>query len=364
MTLKACPAVAPNPPGHTFAFAYRPTAGSEKPLLFVPIGYPRPNDGQMARATAMCDHTGRVVPKQRFVTLRRDDTGGWVNISEGELADYLGDPVAAAMLLLWVSLYEQFVATVLLERPKAGRDHFGVEEVIETALNVMRVRGWVSRGTAHKQGTASQATASHVLDVLEDIGRDPDLQAELKALEPGHLLEDHDRAKEIVAWLRRMYADPRTELSDYLHNLAVTATYEWVRGRSVGLLCSAPGAFEDWKRIEATRAKTRTADTGQHFGTPDSRVEADVFVDDIEDKGENEWGRKLLVSLHIVPTGEVLKWWTGEGLKLDKGKQYHVRLTVLKHDVWDGQRQTTVNRVSEFTPPPPKVTKPRGKKAK
>lgn len=344
------PAVAPELPGHVFAYSYRPAAAGDTPHLFVPLGYPQLR--VELQHNALCDHTGREERRQRFVVLRSFQANGYVQVSEGALADYLGDPVAAAMLLLWLSKYERLALTVRESTPRFVRDHFPAVEVVETALEMIRTHGWVSRGMAHETGEIS--TAGRVLDRLEGEC--------VHAPEPA----DTARAAEIVTWLEETYATPAdlsSTLTDYLLNLSAVAVMEYVEPRHVGLLCSAPKAYDDWRARKEVEARTPTVDPGKHYGVEDSRVEADVMVDRIEDRGENEWGRSLLVHMHVVPTGERVKWWTGEGLKFDEGKQYHVRMTIKKHGEWDGVKETTVSRVMEYDPPPPKETKKRKAKS-
>lgn len=369
MTAAFEPVVAPDAgPAHVLAAWYKPTSSGERPYVHQPIGYPELPAQVVARLSALCDHCGHQVRGQTFFVFRVRDTGGWTHVSVGCLGDYLGDDVRAGEIIAWAAKYDRFVATIRDAMPEQGREHFSPEEVIETALKVISVRGWVSRGDAKQTG--KRATAELVLDLLEHSANlDPPPAVAALAMEINADPNRDDIGKwgtvrDILSWLRGLHAEEVAAgrehlLTDYLHNLATVASMDYVEARSVGLLCSAPGAYDAWQKQKAAeRASVRApVDAGKFFGAIGDRVEADVYVDEVEDRGENEYGRSLLVHLHVMPTGEKLSWWTGEGLKLDEHKQYHVRMTVVKHAPWDGYNITTVNRVMEYNGPTPRKKK-------
>lgn len=354
------PVTAPDPAGYTFAGSFQGSAGGERNHIFTPLGYPDLPD-HYAHALPLCDQTGRTLRRQRFYVLRRTSDGAWFQVSQMGLADFLDDPVAASLLSWWVEQYRAFLLTIREATPLLGRTHFSVAEVIEAALEVIHLRGWVSRGQAHKHGDI--ATASLVTDLLEYGEEQPSKELTRLSDQIEEFRETESlvvEAQEIVEWLSRLHANESEDhrLTDYLHNLALVASQEFVEARHVGILCSAPMAYNEWKRVQEAHKETPPIDPGHYFGQPDTRMEATIHVDQIENRGENEYGVSLLVHMHVVPTGERLKWWTGEGLKLDEGKDYRVRMSIKKHGEWDGRRETTVSRVTDMDAPK-KPRKPR-----
>jgi hypothetical protein len=349
--------------GHENVLAawYSPTASGERPYVHQPLSYPALPDAVLNNLNALCDHCGHIIHRQTFFVFRNLATGGWTHVSAGCLPDYLGSAVVAAEIIKWTALYDAFVDTIRESMPivpGAGRQHFGVEEVVRTAVEVIALRGWVSRGQARETGEWS--TAALVLDVLEYGDKGTPQTQELVREMAENPPNDPFLASDVVAWMRKLHNEDvkGRQLTDYLHNLASVGSRQFVESRSVGLLVSAPGAYADWMKAEAREANKPPIDPGKHYGSViGDRVEADVHVDEIEERGENEYGTSILVHMHVVPTGERLSWWTGESLKLDEGKQYHVRMTIKKHGEWDGYNITTVNRVQEYNGPKPRKKK-------
>lgn len=335
--------------------------GYDKTLLVSPVDAPDAMD--RCHHPSLCDATGTIVRGEPLYVLNH--LGTMRRVRRSALPKLLGE-TDAEDLVQWADAYRRMLG--LLGEVDGSR--YTVANVIGTACDVIMVKQeFVSRGTAHKESRT--ATAEWVEALLRI---PPDEETEDKALaELDDAIQDwnkdgcinaHSR-DEILSWLASIpgQAEVDPTVSDYLVSLATVASLGWVREGFVGLLCSAPDAYR--KHLELQTAKLRKPSvTGEHFGFIGTRQEADVYVRSIESKGENEWGgEKFLVNLRAVPSGAALTWWTGDNCKLDVGKQYHVRLTPTTHGEWDGERVTTVSRVAEFEPPPPKEKKAtKGKK--
>lgn len=84
---------------------------------------------------------------------------------------------------------------------------------------------------------------------------------------------------------------------------------------------------------------------GVFVGDVGVRSEMVVTVLGVIELEPGDYGRRFLVRMQ-EQGGALVVWFTGEGLALDDGKTYRVKATVRAHDVYQGRRQTVVQRVS------------------
>jgi len=316
-------------------------------------------------ATAMCDHCGLLRRRTETYIFCAKGEDRHTQVGRTCAAEYLGDDTRAEEIIAWVAAYQHLIGTIRGEIGRTTRSYFTPQQVIEATVHVIAVCGWTSRVESQKTGRTS--TASIVFDLLtsgsgtqsDDILRVQE-KIDIRHQDWQRSVEDEEQARVVCSWLADLHQRDDS-LTDYLHNLAVAGTQEIIDSRFVGLLVSAVSAHAREVR-EAAEPLPQVEVSGEFFGELKVRCEADVEVLAIKHISENEWGQVYLVTM-TTPGKHLLKWFTGENCKLEVGGKYHVKLTPDEHTVWNSKRETKVSRVAEFTPPPPKQSKPRRAKS-
>lgn len=190
--------------------------------------------------------------------------------------------------------------------------------------------GWLSRKNADiGLGRApTSATAAHAMEKYVDAvkGGRGDRTAKPTARE-------HERAAEILAWVRSLGEDGR-RLSDYEHNLKATCGLSHVGDKHFGLVASAVPAFD--RAVAARRAIKQ-----EYVGAVGERLrDVRVFVDRTYALDDDTYGRSIVTMRDLE--GHIFKWVTNA--VPDTGREYAMTATVKKHSIYRDDHQTVVTR--------------------
>lgn len=99
--------------------------------------------------------------------------------------------------------------------------------------------------------------------------------------------------------------------------------------------------------MQAKDAEPEKLITGDYLGVEKERVERLIRVTKIVGPYVSEHGDSWLCIMETVDSSDSCIWWTGDNLAFDEGKEYKIRGTVKKLDVYNGKRQTVLTRVKE-----------------
>lgn len=193
--------------------------------------------------------------------------------------------------------------------------------------------GWISRTTAYKDNKI--ATAIMALDQMyppaspEPIVIPTNEQVELsrKAMEWAQSLED------------------RTDLNDYLHNIYVLAASGVIEFRNIGYAASIVNAYkkevEKLSYVDAHLQMLASFADTDYEGVVKSRQEFEVEI--LETRGmPSDWGFSYLHWTRSLDGNLIVFFFTNQ---LETGKLYKLKGTPQRHEVRDGAKQTTINRV-------------------
>lgn len=150
-----------------------------------------------------------------------------------------------------------------------------------------------------------------------------------------------DEYPKVLAFIDRLDRDPDA-LTDEQAGWVRLLRWREVQKFMVPVLFDILGAWMQEKEPEPDQQET-----GEWMGTEKQRVETRIKVLRINGPFAGEFGDSWLCVMEEVSTGNSCVWWTGDNLAFDEGKEYDIRGTVKKLDVYNGKRQTQLSRVKE-----------------
>ena len=289
--------------------------------------------------------------------IRATEAGGLIQVGANCLADYLRSENAAEALQIG-SLWAELVAS--FSDPDGdfgcGRGGWGDPspfEAVAAAVSSVRHFGF-------RKSDQERSTKGHVRFLCGECpsGSSPEsveAREAWKAQQPTDA--DRERAKAIIEWI-----SASTDPSDYMHNLRVAVQQCAAPDRMLGLLASAPTAYDKHLGIEVER---KTRPQSSHFGTIGQRFDAVVTIVARHGYDSFRGGSGVIVVMRDAE-GHVFKWFTtSSGARFsDVSGEFHLRATVKKHGSNRGEAETVVTRadISREPFPPMKVAKPRKQK--
>jgi hypothetical protein len=175
-------------------------------------------------------------------------------------------------------------------------------------------------------------------------------------------LADQKLAQECVAWVLGWEADGR-KLSDYEWNVLTAVKAGLVNYRTANLVASI---LPSYRRHMGQLQERAALPPSNHVGTVGERLILTLTITRIFTH-EGEFGCTFIHGFRDE-AGNDLVWFGSSQLTEADGKRHEVgdtvtvKGTVKGHNEYKGRKQTQLSRVALYTPPAPKVRKPRAKK--
>jgi hypothetical protein len=316
----------------------------------------------------VCDHCHTTRPRSSTYVVENVATGELRQVGRQCLADFTGstgnDPMAMAK---WAEMIGAFLAWFSSFDDDGNRRH-RTEDVtslfsfLETVAAVMRKDGWTSRGAARtniERGDGSTiATADTAWRIFWMLPTTRNDREELRRYETTE--DDTTLATATVRWGAKL--DGRTDLNDYLHNLAVVSRSLLVSRKTAGLAASMIVAYQKEQNLLAERARDASRAPSSHVGEIGERLRGvKVTVTRVIELEGNEFGPRSIVGMSDE-NGNDLNWFTGwTSAKI--GDVRWLTGTVKAHGEFKGRQQTTLSRcVLDNVAPEPKPAKKSRKK--
>lgn len=293
-------------------------------------GFVTPEEWRTCSAT--CDHCRK--PRGRLETfIVRCPDGSVLRVGRNCLADFLqADASGLVALDAFQDVIHQLRDEDALERSGAGHVEVAATlHFIACAVSSVEKLGFIKSGN-------DGSTSNHAYSLCMPRPGHYRAAEQWDAFQPtaAHL----ERAADIIAWLK----SEKEDRSDYMSNLKIAAANTGAVGTFLGLLASAPSAYNRAMGRAAERAQRAARPDAGHIGSVGERIEftaAITFVKALE----SDWGTKLLVSMRTPEGHELVTFTTGTGVSSnDCGKTFNVRGTVKKLGDYNGKAQTTLSR--------------------
>lgn len=325
-------------------------------------------------ATHGCDHCNTRRYRASTFVLRHEN-GAMRRIGRNCLVDFIGSPDAIKWFTAAAEMLSSAIGACESEDGEGGFGGRGerVEELpklLAWVWSSVRTFGWTSRKAAQGSFEPKMSTIDRVLATW--------YAGNMKAHErvPQPTEQDFARAAETIEFVQA-----NTEDSEYAENLRVISRMEYVREKHMGLAASMVVVYD---RELTKRAEAAKRGPSSHVGTIGDRMvmtltltkvsysEGDYglttiarFTDENSNdfvwfaSGEVPW---LHVSAEEIAHGTFTAKETGD---VKVGTSFTVKATVKKHQTnkYNNRPETVLSRVALYTPPAPKVRKPRAKKS-
>lgn len=163
------------------------------------------------------------------------------------------------------------------------------ERYLAWAISVSREDGWLSRGLAwERYQNTSCSTADNAWNTMLYDGMDAELRAHQRECRP--TAEDEERARVVLEWAREELEDAD---NDYLANLHLACLPTGVTSKRIGLVASAPRAY-DRAMADAERAARRAE--AEPVPVTDDRVEITARIIKL-DLHVNDYGSREVMTV-------------------------------------------------------------------
>jgi hypothetical protein len=298
----------------------------------------------------LCDHCRtRRQRHETFVLRRNDGSASFIQLGRNCLADFFPgiDPknlaARAEMLLSAMDLGKAGE-----EEPSSGgggsSNILGLHSFLMMVAMVIRKNGWMSAKRAYEREVPSTAGLARSI-----IYAGPKQAEEWRNKGYVPTAEDAELATKSIEWARETFGGKEQDArSDYEHNAYVATKGEAVGGKSTGIAASVVAGYMRFIDDEKIRNLGPAADV--HVGTVGKRDNFYVRVVGTRRIESEQWGLSTLVMLRTRDNVS-LKWFASGAPELpDHGVEVRISASVKKHDVYEGKKQTLVNRVVIWTP--------------
>lgn len=288
-----------------------------------------------------CDHCCTSRARKDTFVVRHED-GRTLQVGSNCLVEFLGIKPTG----LWALGYELPVPSDH-ERSAAGGDYrVPVRSLLACALAVSdHGRSFVTRAQAQFDYKA-QSTADLVASALFGIGGDRDTRRwrlDIAAQTERILADEGDLLDKLIGLGANLEGE-----GDYVANMRVLASSEWIDPRNAPLLISVITAWmrEEKRQIEraakAEIAKGFLADEGARIADVEATVTGVRLIDN---PYSLDGGQNTIVTLLAAATGHELKWFASGAREEQVGDKVMIlRATVKKHDQFRGTDQTIITR--------------------
>lgn len=290
-----------------------------------------------------CDHCNKnIYRKDTFVV--QHEEGEVKQVGRQCIRDFLGHK-SPENIAKWAEWWIRFEGWIQDEEDgewgggaggeKWWEKTYDLEGVLTYSVACIREYGWVSGREARDDHT-KVSTSNRVTDNIIDRYK------KLKNWREADQLvyptdEDKEFAKIARAWVQEM--DP--EGNDYLGNLKVIASQDYVNGKQWGLAVSMISAYK--RHVEKRELAKRTNKKNEWFGEVKDKVELTVQVIRVFEI-EGRYGVTYLHKM-LTDDGYSVDWWCSNyNNSMDQGYWYKIKGTITDHIEYNDWKSTKLTR--------------------
>lgn len=277
-------------------------------------------------AQANCVHCG-MSRNRKSTVIVRDEHGNVAQVGTSCLKDFLGYHGNAERLVSLLDAYEE-LRTSAGNYGNGSADGIPTDTFFAVVCACVRSNGWVPKSAY--DGTPTATLAAYVLRVYEAPSKDEYLRALIASVQVTEA--DVNEASKVRAFCADIPADTT---DNYLGNVRVACTGEYVQPKHFGIAASAVSArrkaeVRDAERAEADGKRAQSV----HVGTVGQRLTLTVKVDFVR-SFENAYGTSYLVEM-TDEHGNVLKTFASGafGRDAERGDVATIKGTVKEHETY------------------------------
>lgn len=276
---------------------------------------------------ANCDHCHRYRKRNNTFVVRHND-GTYKQVGKTCLQDFTGhkNPNLLAnfytMLQTFFNTAKQYSVIGAYGRTAP---HFLIEDFLGHTIRYLKDHEYVSKGLAFEENLTP--TSAYILDiVMHQNNSIPDLTR-----------EEYDEADEIIAWVKGL-DKPN---NDYLINIQNIVNVGYVTHKTSGFATSMVRTYR--KAME--KRKPKVGLNSVYLGNPKDRIEGTVTL--LKKTITQGYYGRIEVHRFVDDKDNILVWFANTATEFAEGQTYSVKMTVKKHEEFNGIKQTVVNRVAE-----------------
>lgn len=294
--------------------------------------------------TTECEHCSKDRRRNDTYVLF-SDAGEWKQVGRNCLADFLRTENPAG-LAQWAEVVAG-VDEMVSEYEEMGEGcrsqvYYRAVDVLAQVACCVRQDGWYSRTEAKNSIEMKQASADQALMWFDD-----KWVSKQSAADKGRYavsMMDTEAAEQAIAWAQSIEADVT---NDYLWNVRTISYRESITYRDAGLAGSIIVAHKKHLEREQAKKYEREHTLNEYFGEVGKREVFVLTVLAARDM-QSDYGAMTLYKFRDAD-GRPAAWFSsGSKNTLEIGTTYTVKATVKKHELYNGQKQTTLSRLETY----------------
>lgn len=289
---------------------------------------------------AYCAHCNTIRNRIDTYIVRHED-GTLKQVGSSCIKDFLGhDPKGALWMASFLADLDGFMEE-FSERGERTKPVYALNDYLSWVAAEVRQSGWVSRSKARYEEKTPTADAADMIR-FQYYKHGGDGKNPVFVTDRGYTTvidapteKDIETAEKAIAWVR----DSRETPNDYLYNLLMACSCDYISNREFGLAASAISAYQ--REVEKTIKAERQAAVSNWVGEVKERRDFTVTVEGVR-YIEGAYGVTTLYSM-VDGDGNVIKWFSSNDI-LTQGESYTLKGSVKAHDEWEGVKQTVITR--------------------
>jgi len=306
-----------------------------KVLLVCPVPGKTVPEKWINATSIQCDHCNKKRYRTHSVLLRNTENGEYKEVGSTCVKDFFGlDPKGFMFMasIIFDSIVGGIKDSDCLKNDN-GAWGYNVDTILNITSAVIKKFGWTSRAVANEYNY--QSTSDRVWNNLEPhIGM---------AKENFVTVDEED--KELSAKVIEYFKNLDHKGNEYLSNLIKLVKMGYVPSKYMGYACSMIITYEKAMNIERKKSEkdTRVSNYVGEVGKRLKNVKAEVIF---KRHIESNYGTSTLYTFKD-DEGNIMKtFYSGSNISLEKGNIIYLSGTVKKHNEYENEKQTMLNRIS------------------
>lgn len=265
-----------------------------------------------------CDHCNITRNRTSIWILEKD--GLYKYVGSTCVQDFTGTPIAN---FNWFNKQYQDFMDYLGGNHKPNFPMFSTKRFLNIAYNVIQEMGWISSQKAEYEYKTSTKT------ILESI-----LLAPKDSVKKWEEQDNSSKIHNVLKWVSDL--DPK---NNYEVSLKATFDKEWISQKEIGIAASVFASYEYHLRKEETTVNQKKS---EYIGQEKDRIILKLQLQKLIEF-DSFYGTTFLHIFYDEADNKVV-WFGSKPLEMEVEKWANVKCTIKKHEVYDGTKQTVVNR--------------------
>ena len=331
-----------------YTFVAKIDLSEDFPVIRTSPEFDAPIPARYREGSTECAHCNTHRERHNVFVVRNDETGDFMQVGRNCLADFVGSADAASAIAGYFTMLDDMNASFEISEDGDerffggignGRDFYTVtpETLMAVTVAVVDQFGWLSAGNAYEGG--GKPTKAYVQEAIWPHSVEEKRFAQRLVVADAH----KQLGAKIIAWV----AENMGTESDYAFNVTNILKGKRIQWRNVGIACSAIVAYQ--RAIEETNKKVASDEpklVSEYVGEIKVRSEFTAKLDYARTI-DTFYGPSVLHKF-VTDAGEMITWFKSNSNKAvcEVGETITFKATPKKHELYNGEKQTIVSRLT------------------